>query len=85
MTVGGDIPRLLQLLLWAPWIRRAQHKNLCILALQQNQGLEQINALYTAGKLKPVIDRRYALRELPEAMRRFGEAKHQGKIIIAMV
>lgn len=85
VTVGGEIPKLLQTLLWARWVRHRHNKNLCILALQQNQGLEQLNTLYTKGKLKPVIDSHYSLQELPEAMKRFGAAKHQGKIIITMV
>lgn len=85
VTVGGEIPRLIQTLLWARWVRHRHNKNLCILALQQNQGLEQLNTLYTKGELKPVIDRQYTLEELPKAMQRFGEAKHQGKIIITMV
>jgi NADPH:quinone reductase-like Zn-dependent oxidoreductase len=43
-----------------------------------------MNELLEAGKVVPVIDRRYPLSEVPEAFRYFGEGHAQGKVVITM-
>jgi NADPH:quinone reductase-like Zn-dependent oxidoreductase len=40
--------------------------------------------LLEAGKVRPVIDRRYPLREVPEALRYLEEGHARGKIVITM-
>jgi NADPH:quinone reductase-like Zn-dependent oxidoreductase len=35
-----------------------------------------------AGKIKPVIDRRYGLSQVPEALRYLESGKAQGRIVI---
>ena len=40
--------------------------------------------LLEAGKVVPVIDRRYTLSEVPEAFRYFGEGHAKGKVIITV-
>lgn len=40
--------------------------------------------LFEAGKVKPVIDRRYKLSEVPEAFTYFTEGHAQGKVIITV-
>jgi Zn-dependent alcohol dehydrogenases len=40
--------------------------------------------LCEAGKIVPHIDRRYPLREVPEALRYLGEGLANGKIVITM-
>jgi len=37
-----------------------------------------------AGKVKPVIDRRYTLSEVAEALRYYGEGHARGKVVITM-
>ncbi len=37
-----------------------------------------------AGKVKPVIDRRYPLSEAAEALRYYGEGHSQGKVVITV-
>jgi NADPH:quinone reductase-like Zn-dependent oxidoreductase len=46
--------------------------------------LVSITELVEAGKVKPVIDRRYALSEAAEALRYLGEGHARGKIVITM-
>jgi NADPH:quinone reductase-like Zn-dependent oxidoreductase len=48
------------------------------------QDLAVLTELAEAGALRPVIDRRYALAEVPEALRRQGEGHARGKSIIRM-
>ena len=40
--------------------------------------------LLEAGKVLPVIDRRYPLSEVPEALRYFGEGQARGKVVITV-
>ena len=46
--------------------------------------LAVLKELVEAGKVAPVIDRRYELSETPEALRYQGEGHAQGKIVIAV-
>ena len=48
------------------------------------EDLAVLKELVEAGKLAPVIDRRYALSDLPEALRYQGEGHVRGKIVIAL-
>jgi NADPH:quinone reductase-like Zn-dependent oxidoreductase len=43
-----------------------------------------LTELLEAGKIVPVIDRRYPLSEVAEALRYLEEGHHQGKIVITM-
>ena len=82
VTVGGALPRLLQALLLGRSIFRILGKKIRIVALKPNKDLDYATELFEAGKIKPVTDGPYALDEVPEALRVFGEAKHKGKVII---
>jgi NADPH:quinone reductase-like Zn-dependent oxidoreductase len=44
--------------------------------------LAYIKGLLEAGKIRPVIDRRYPLSEVPEALRYLGEGHALGKVVI---
>ncbi len=49
-----------------------------------SQDLAVLKELVEAGKLMPVIDRRYALSDVPEALRHQGEGHARGKSVIAL-
>ena len=56
-----------------------------ILAVPQNRkDLIAIKELCEAGKIVPMIDRRYALSEVPEALRYVGEGRAKGKVVIVV-
>ncbi len=77
--------RIFQVLFLGPWISMTGSKKMGILAHKQNKkDLNFMIELREAGKVVPVIDRRYALSEVPEALRYVGEGLAQGKIIITM-
>jgi NADPH:quinone reductase-like Zn-dependent oxidoreductase len=83
--VGGSIPRVYQLWLLslcAPLTRES--RKLRLVAEGPNKGLVDLKGLIEAGKLMPIIDKNYNLSEVPEALRYFGEGRHQGKIVISM-
>jgi NADPH:quinone reductase-like Zn-dependent oxidoreductase len=48
------------------------------------EDLVVLKELVESGKVTPVIDRRYELREVPEALRYQGEGHAQGKIVITV-
>ena len=84
VTVGGDMGRLLQALLFGPLISMIYKKKILIVALKANKDLAYINQLFETGKLKPVIDGPYKLEEVADAFRLFGKGEHKGKIVITI-
>jgi len=84
VTVGGSMVRLFQALLLGPLISMTENKSIRIVVLKPNKDLAYMKELFEAGKLLPVIDGPYKLSEVPEAFRRFGEARHRGKVIITV-
>lgn len=83
-TVGGDLPRLLQVLLEGPFIRFASRKHVRVVALKPNKDLARMNEWFESGRLRPVIDSVYPFDALRDALRRFGTGDHIGKIIVTM-
>ena len=47
--------------------------------------LAYLGELLAAGKITPVIDRRYPLREIADAFRYIEDTHAQGKVVITMV
>ena len=83
--VGGSVATAFQILLLGPWVRRTAGKKIRLLVVQPNRkDLVFITELYEAGKVVPVIDRRYLLSEVPEALRYLGEGHARGKVIITV-
>ena len=73
--------RQFKALLLSPFVRQRMR----VFVVRHNrEDLAVLKELVEAGKLAPVIDRRYALSDLPEALRYQGEGHVRGKIIIAM-
>jgi NADPH:quinone reductase-like Zn-dependent oxidoreductase len=84
--VGGSVATMFQVLLLGPWIGRSAGKNINVLAVQPNRkDLVFMAELCEAGKIVPVIDRRYPLSEVPEALRYVGERRARGKVVITIV
>jgi NADPH:quinone reductase-like Zn-dependent oxidoreductase len=84
-AVGGSVATLLQIVLLGPWMRRATGKHIRVLGVQRTQqDLLAITELCAAGTIVPFIDRRYPLREVPEALRYLGEGHVKGKVVITV-
>jgi len=83
--VGGSVATLFQILLLGPWVRRTAGKKIRLLVVQPNlKDMVYITELYEAGKVVPVIDRRYPLSEVPEALQYLGEGRAKGKVVITL-
>jgi NADPH:quinone reductase-like Zn-dependent oxidoreductase len=84
-AVGGSVFTMFQILLLGPLIRRATGKKIRVLIVQPNiKDMLHMTELYEEGKIVPVIDRRYPLSEVPEALRYLGEGRAKGKIVITL-
>ncbi len=82
VVVGGQ---MLQAVFLGPWISRTGNKKMGLLAVKPNkEDLNLVIELFEAGKVVPVIDRRYPLSEVPEAFRYLEEGHAQGKVVITM-
>jgi NADPH:quinone reductase-like Zn-dependent oxidoreductase len=54
------------------------------LAHPNKNDLGYMRDLLEAGKVTPVIDRTYPLRDVPEAMRYLEEGHARGKVVVTM-
>lgn len=86
VMIGGLPGRILQVVTVGPFISSANGRKTGLLAHHANQkDLGFLAGLIEAGKLKPVIDKVYPLREVPEAIRRLGEGRAFGKVVIRVL
>ena len=63
---------------------RASQKVIFFIAKLNKEDLVLLQELLEAGKITPVIDRRYELSELPEAMCYLGAGHAKGKVVITV-
>ncbi|RDU37868.1 NAD(P)-dependent alcohol dehydrogenase [Neobacillus piezotolerans] len=86
VMVGGTLYLILQLLFLGPGISRYERKKLGILVHRPNKKDQAfLKELFLAGKIAPVIDRRYSLSQAEEAIRYLGEGHAQGKVIVSVI
>ncbi len=55
-----------------------------VLAKRNKDDLTLMQKLMESGKVTPVIDKRYRLSEVPEAIRYLEEGHARGKVVIAL-
>jgi len=84
MLGGGSWGRVWQTVFLGPLISMTGSKKMGFLMHKPNEGLDHLIELFEAGKVVPVIDRRYQLSEAAEALRYFGAGNAKGKLIITM-
>jgi NADPH:quinone reductase-like Zn-dependent oxidoreductase len=84
--VGGSTAGIFQAMFLAPLISRMGSKKMGVVPWNPNkkEDLAYLAELLEAGKIVPVIDRRYPLSEVPEALRYLEEEPHLGKIVITV-
>jgi NADPH:quinone reductase-like Zn-dependent oxidoreductase len=84
VIVGGSMARAFQALFLGPWISLTGSKRIRLLMHKPNKDLAFLKELLEAGKVVPVIDRRYPLSEVSEALRYLGEGLVLGKVVITV-
>jgi NADPH:quinone reductase-like Zn-dependent oxidoreductase len=80
----GYIALLAHLITSSVWSRFSHRKLRTLLAKGSTEDLATLRDLMEAGKVTPVIDRRYDLSEVPEAIRYMEEGHARGKVVITV-
>jgi NADPH:quinone reductase-like Zn-dependent oxidoreductase len=85
VVTGGSMVQIFQAMLLGPWISMIGNKKMTNLSAKPIQeDLAFMKELLEAGKVIPVIDRRYPLSEVAEAVRYYGEGHTRGKVVITL-
>lgn len=83
VMVGGSTARMFQLLAVGPWTALTSHQKMVLLnSHPSKEDLVYLRDLLAAGQLTAVIDRRFDLEDVPEAIRYLEKAHTRGKVII---
>jgi NADPH:quinone reductase-like Zn-dependent oxidoreductase len=77
----GPGPELLKMSVMAPFVSQ---RMVTWVTSPNRDDLLALTNLMEEGKVTPVIDRTYALEEVPEAIRYLGEGHARGKIVITV-
>jgi NADPH:quinone reductase-like Zn-dependent oxidoreductase len=80
----GYIAILAHLITASVWSRFSNQKLRTLLARGSTEDLAILRDLMEAGKVTPVVDRRYDLREVPQAMHYLEQGHARGKIVITV-
>jgi len=85
VSTGGAMAQTFQAMFLGPFISMTGSKKMGALMPKENpKDLVFLGELLKAGKVVPVIDRRYPLSEVAEAIRYYGEGHARGKVVITV-
>jgi len=87
VLVGGPTSRIFGALLLGPLISLAGDRKMGLMMGWKpfkQEDVAYLKELIEAGKIAPVIDRRYPLAEVPDALRYLEGGQAQGKIVITI-
>lgn len=81
VAVAGSLGHLIEMAILSPFARQ---KLVFFISKANQEDLVFLKELIEAKKVLPVIDRCYALSEIPEALRYLGEGHARGKVVISL-
>lgn len=82
---GGSMAQTFEAMLMGPWMSEAGGKKMGgVTGKMDQKDLGLIRELIEAGKVMPIIDRHYPLREAAEALRYLGAGHARGKVVITV-
>ena len=85
VMAGGSMAQIFQAMLLGSWMSETGGKKMGGVSAKRDQkDLAFLKELAEAGKVVPVIDRRYPLREAAEALRYLGAGHARGKVVITV-
>ena len=85
VMAGGATKQIFEALLRGSFVSEKDGRKLGAFSAQPKQAdLIYLKGLAEAGKIKPVIDKRYPLSETAQALRYLGEGHSRGKVILSV-
>lgn len=85
IMAGGETRQMFDALLRASFVSEKNGRKLAVHSAQPRQAdLVFLKEWVEAGKVKPVIDKRYPLNETAQALRYLGEGHARGKVILTV-
>jgi NADPH:quinone reductase-like Zn-dependent oxidoreductase len=85
VMTGGSLAQLFEVMFQGPRMSKKDGQQMRSLTLKPNpKDLPLLKELLETRKIVPVIDKRYSLSEVPDALRYFGEGHSKGKIVITV-
>ncbi len=83
---GGSMTQMSQAMLQGSWISMTGSKKMGSMGVAKpnKKDLVAIKEMLEAGKVKPVIDRRYPLNQVADAIRYLEDGHAQGKVVITV-
>ena len=86
VAAGGSMRQIFESLLRSSFVSEKNGRQLGVLTAKPKQeDLIYLKGLTEAGRVKPVIDKRYPLNETAHALRYLGEGHARGKVVITVV
>ncbi|MFD0735693.1 NAD(P)-dependent alcohol dehydrogenase [Planotetraspora mira] len=77
----GGMDRMLRALMLTPF---TGHRLRGLFSTQRPEDLRLLAELIEAGEVTPVVERTYALDEVPEAVRHLAEGRARGKVVVTL-
>jgi NADPH:quinone reductase-like Zn-dependent oxidoreductase len=84
VATGGSMAQVFQPMLLGPWLSTGARKMTNLAMVPHKPDLLYLKELIEAGAVRPVIDRRYPLAELPAALQYYGDGHARGKVVITL-
>ncbi len=85
VTIGGGFPQIIQTLLLGRVLSLLGKKKSCFFIAQIHaKDLEFLGELLASGKIRPVIDREYAIGETAEALGYLEQRHARGKVVVTV-
>ena len=85
LYVGGSLRTLARVLVGGPLVGRAGAKKVGLLVVRLGvQHIAPMVELCRTGQVRTVIDRRFPLNEVPEALRYLGTGHAKGKVVVTV-
>jgi NADPH:quinone reductase-like Zn-dependent oxidoreductase len=82
VVTGGEMAQIFQPMLLGPLLSSAGRKMTNLSAKSDKEDISFMKDLIEAGKVSPVIDKSFPLRELPNALQYYGKGRSRGKVVI---
>ncbi len=86
VVIGGTMGQIVQSVVWGPLLSKTGRQKIGFMGIAQlnEKDLALLGDLLQAGKIKPLIERRYALDDAVQAVRYIEAGHARGKLVLTM-